>query len=885
MVVKRINSVLLALSVLFTMLAGVASAEPARPHKYKLDNGLTVIIEEERSAPVVSIQMWVKVGGADEPDGLAGISHVFEHMLFKGTDTRGVGEIAGIIESVGGDINAYTSFDNTVYHLTVPSRHFPTGLDVISDAIQRSSLDEAELAKELEVVLEEIRMNEDNPARRLYKSVLGTAYEVHPYGRPVIGSFDTVKGLTRKDMVEFFGKWYVPKNMVLVIVGDVDHKEALKEVKAAFKNMKKKSPPKRTRPAEPPQKGLRTDVFTMQVQDARLGMAFHIPAVNDEDTYAMDVIQMVLSGGETSRLYKKLKIEDELVHSVSGYAMSLKDPGIFFITSVLEPEKAEKTVGATLDIIEKLASEGPNHQELQKAKFNLESDFIYSRETMSGLAGKLGYFEATVGDLDYERKYIEGIRRVSPEDVKRVALKYFTPANLTVSALLPSGKEDSLTDDMIAASVSAAAERAKAEAARETRMEERTARFVLENGITLIVKEVRSNPTVAFYATFPGGLRFEDEAKNGIGNFTAGMLTRGTVKKTREELSLEMEEMAGGVGGFSGWNSTGASGKFLSMFLDKGLGMLSDVLLNPTFPEDEIEKLRTDTLAAIQRQEDNLPGYTFKLLYRELFSRHPYGLPVMGTKESVSSLTREDLVRHHKEFFAPGRMVLTIVGDVDTDQAHEKVKALFGGFKNEAPPLPSPSKEPQRTSIEETGAVKEKEQAHIGIAFLGTTITDEDSYPLRVMTEVLSGQGGRLFLELRDRKSLAYSVSAFSREGVDRGVIGAYIATAPDKKDEALKGMLSEFERIRTEPVTSGELLRAKRSIIGSYEIGLQSVSNQASDMANNELYGLGYDFHKEFPGKIEAVTAEDVMRVAKKYLDLGSYAISVVGPEAAVKD
>lgn len=885
MVVKRINAALLAFAVLFLVLAGNAYADPEKVHKHRLDNGLTVIIEEERSAPVVSIQMWVRVGSADEPDRLAGISHVFEHMLFKGTETRKVGEIAGVIESVGGDINAYTSFDNTVYHLTVPSRHFPTGLDVISDAIQRSSLDEGELAKELQVVLEEIRMNEDNPGRRLFKSVLGAAFEVHPYGRPVIGSVDSVKGLTRKDMVEFFGKWYVPKNMVLVIVGDIDHNEALNEVKAAFKGMKKKSPPKRTRPAEPAQKGLRTDILAMQVQDARLGMAFHIPPVKDEDTYAIDVFQMVLSGGETSRLYRKLKIEDELVHSVSGYAMSLKDPGIFFITSVLEPEKAEKTIGATLDIVERLASDGPDYQELQKAKFNLESDFVYSRETMSGLAGKLGYFEATLGDLDYEKKYIDGIRKVSSEDVKRVARKFFTTGNMTISALLPAAKKDALTGDMIVSSVSAAAERAKAEAAREIRKEERTTRFELENGITLIVKEVHSNPTVAFYATFPGGLRFEDEAKNGIGNFTAGMLTRGTAKRTREELSREMEEMAGGVGGFSGWNSTGASGKFLSMFFDKGLGILSDALLNPTFPEAEIEKLRTDTLAAIQRQEDNLPGYTFKLLYRELFGVHPYGLPVMGSKESVSSLTRDDLLRHHRDFFAPGRMVLTIVGDIDTDQAHEKVKALFGGFKNDAPPLPAPPVEPERTTIETTGAVKEKEQAHIGIAFHGTTITDEDSYPLRVVTEVLSGQGGRLFLELRDRKSLAYSVSAFSREGVDPGVIGAYIATAPDKKDEALQGIMSELERIRTEPVTSDELNRAKRSIIGSYEIGLQSVSSQASDMANNELYGLGYDFHKVFPEKIEAVTAEDVMRVARKYLDLDSYAISVVGPEAAVKD
>jgi len=315
------------------------------------------------------------------------------------------------------------------------------------------------------------------------------------------------------------------------------------------------------------------------------------------------------------------------------------------------------------------------------------------------------------------------------------------------------------------------------------------------------------------------------------------------------------------------------------MFLDKGMGLLADVLMNPTFPDTEIAKLRADTLAAIQRQEDNLSSYTFKLLYKELFHAHPYGMPVIGTKETVSALTRDDLIRHHQTFFVPERMVLTVVGDVDTDKVYEKVKALFGEFKTAAAPLPAPPVEAHKTSIEKTGAIKEREQTHVGIAFLGTTIGDDDSFALRVMTEVLSGQGGRLFLELRDKKSLAYSVSAFSREGVDPGIVGAYIASAPGKKDEAVAGILKELERMLNEPVSAEELNRAKRSIIGNYEIGLQEVSSQATDMANNELYGLGYDFSLVYPEKIDAVTAQDIMRVAKKYLDLKAYVISVVGP------
>ena len=314
MVLKRVNLAFIALIYILASFAGQAlAAERAKPYKTVLDNGLTVVIEEERSAPVVSMQMWVKVGSADESKKIAGISHVFEHMLFKGTKTKPVGQIASMVESVGGDINAYTSFDNTVFHLTIPSRHFSTGLDVISDAVQNSSMDPEELKKELEVVLEEIRMNEDNPGRRLFKSILGTAYNVHPYGRPVIGYVDTVSTFTRKEIMDFYRTWYVPNNMVLVIAGDVDRNEAVNAIKAAFKDFRKSPLPKRNRPAEPEQKEMRDKLFNMTVQDAQLGMAFHIPSVKNEDTYAIDVLQMVLSGGETSRLYKRLKIEDELV--------------------------------------------------------------------------------------------------------------------------------------------------------------------------------------------------------------------------------------------------------------------------------------------------------------------------------------------------------------------------------------------------------------------------------------------------------------------------------------------------------------------------------------------------------------------------------------------
>ncbi len=876
---RRHHKVLAFLFAWLFLAASGALAAPGTPVKTRLDNGLTVIIEEEHSAPVVSVQMWVKVGSADETAKENGISHVFEHMLFKGTPTKKVGQIAKMIESVGGDINAYTSFDTTVYYTTVPSRYFSTGLDVISDAIQHSSFDPGELKKELKVVLEELRMNEDNPDRTLYKTLLTNAFSVHPYKMPVIGYVKTVKSVTRDQIIQRFKKWYIPNNMTLVIAGDVDAAKALDEVKSSFKDFKQAPDPHAKRPVEPPQKSLKTVAESMDMKEARLGMAFHIPSVKSDDTYVLDVLQSVLSGGETARLVKRLKVDDQIVYSISAYPMTLKDPSLFFITAVLDAKNTGKVVKETIEELDRLAAQGPDIDELDKAKFNIESDFVYSRETMDGIADKLGYYQTLLGDPMFEKQYIEKIRKVSPEDIQRVVKKYFTTQNMTVSSIVPNSEKGAVTKAKLAADVKEGVAEAQSMFARKEEKTDKTTRVKLDNGITLIVKEVHANPTVALYATFPGGLRYENAKDNGIGNFTADMLDRGTTHRTREELAREVEDMAGGVGGFSGWNSTGVSGKFLSRYFDKGIGIFADVLENPTFPDTEIEKLRKDLLAAVKRQQDNLPGYTFKLLYRKLYTTHPYGMTVLGDEKTISAITRADLVAHHERFFDPSRMVLAIVGDVDTPHVLAKVKELLGNYKTKSSPLPPPPEEQHQSAIRKTGDIREKEQTHIGIGFLGTTITAPDRYPLMVMSEVLSGQGGRLFIDLRDKRSLAYSLMAFSKPGVDTGIVGVYMATAAEKKDLAVDGIFKELKRIRTENITPAELNRAKKSLIGGYEIGLQSVSSQASDEANNELYGLGYGFYKVFPEKVNAVTADDVLKAAKKYLTLDAYTISIVGP------
>lgn len=886
----RVSSVLIGIISLLYISLNYANAQTNGVFKTKLNNGMTVILEEDHSARVVAFQMFVRVGSADETEKEAGIAHVFEHMLFKGTEKRKLGQIAGEVEAAGGYINAFTSYDNTVYHLAVASRYFDTGLDILSDAIQYSSFDPDELKKELEVVLEEIRMGEDDPGRKLYKNILSTAYTTHPYKKPVIGFTDTVKSFTREQIIDFFKRWYAPNNMTLVIVGDFDKNKALDVIKNSFKDFKPGAELHKPRPQEPLQKELRTIISGEEIKESHLAMAFHIPSLSHPDTYAIDVLANIVGQGESSRLYQRLKEREQIVHGISTYAMTPKEPGVFFVNANLEAKNAKRTIEEVMKEIEKVKHDGVSVTELNKAKLNLESDFVYERETMEGRARQLGYFEVTAGDIAFEKSYLEGISKVTSDDIKRIARQYLKEDNMTVAIMLPKADKDSISKEDVIAAAGIARLSLSQEVVPESKESKKANNLLkkadeaielkLKNGITLIIKEDHSSPTVAVYSTFHGGLRYEDEKTNGLGNFVAAMLTKGTQKRTALELAKEVEGMAGGINGFSGKNSTGIYGKFLTRFFNDGMEIIADCLLNPTFPQDEVEKTRKEILADIKRQEDYLPGYTFKLFYKTLYEKHPYKMPVVGTEKTVSSFKRKDLANHYKKLIVPQNMVISIVGDVEKGEVIKKVEELFDNFKQKAQPLANLPIDGRQMRIKKTGDVKEKQQTHIGLGFLGTTITSEARFPLTLLAEILGSHGGRLFVELRDKESLAYAVSAFSRDGVEPGAFAIYLATAPEKKDKAISSILRELKKVVTEKVTDEELKRAKSALIGGYEMGLQENMAQATDMANNELFGLGFDEHKRYAGKIEAVTADDILKTAQRYINLDAYTLSIVGPK-----
>ncbi|MEW5768265.1 MAG: pitrilysin family protein [bacterium] len=835
---------------------------PPSAFRYILDNGMTVILKEMHTAPVVALQMWVKAGAITEEEYMgAGLSHFVEHMLFKGTKMRGVGEIARTIQGAGGTINGYTGSDRTVYHISIASRHWKTALEVMADAVMNSSFDPEELAKEQEVILKEINMNEDDPDRLLHRLFFSEAYRLHPYRHPTIGYEPLFKELTRNDLVTYYQRMYIPNNMILVMAGDFEQTEALSEIKETFKDFARQKLHPIFIPKEPPQLGERRQVRPWDVSQAHFLAGFHTVSIHSDDVYPLDVAAIILGQGATSRLYRQIKEKQQLVHSISAWSYTPAYPGIFGFSATLEAEKLAEAEAAIFKEVNKLKIELVDKDELARARQSVVADHIFSRETIEDQAGDLASNELVTGDINYSKTYVDRIKQVKPEDIRRVVRKYLRMDNLTVAVLTP--KQDQSAETWTPAALP----------------REEITKTALKNGLTVLVRENHSLPAVSIRAVFKGGVRLEKEANNGIFNFLQGMLLKGTKGRTREEIAYAIESRGGSIGAYGGNNSFGASVNILSDDFDLGLEILADCLMNPIFPPEEMEKERELIQAGIKAQEDDIITVARKLLQKTLFKTHPYRFQSIGQAESIAKMTRQDLIQLHQDYCRPNNMVLAVFGDVDQKKVIPQISRIFKDFKPKELPQVKVPEEGRITQVREAVEEKERRQAVILLGFPGVDVADPDRDVFQIMTSILSGQGSRLFEHIRGKLGMAYFVGTFDILGLDPGAYVFYVGTVPEKIEEARAGLLEEIDRLKEVLVGEDEIERAKRHLIGTKEIDRQTNSSQAFEAALDELYGLGYAYGDGYAGRIEAVTREDIQRVARKYFKPDSYAVAIVKP------
>ena len=838
----------------------------AQLRRFVLDNGTICLVKEDRSAPVAALQIWVGSGSVNEGEFLgAGLSHFVEHMIFKGTATRPVGEITREINDAGGEINAYTAQDRTVFHATLPAKNWMVGFDVLADAVMHASFPKNEWARERDVILREFAMGKDNPDRQVYELLSGTAYRVHPYRIPVIGYEDVFKSATHADLVKYFRKNYAPDNMIVVVVGDVSADEVETRIRETFRPFARKSRQTEPLPSEPPQIAPRFARATGAYKVSRLLWAYHTVALNDPDAAALDVLANIVGSGRSSRLVKKIKEEKELVYAIDAWSMTAKDPGLFGFSATFEPTNEATVISAIQEEVDGWAASGFPNDELEKAKRAVLVGELGGLQTMDGQAFSYGSGEFYAADPSFSERYLENVQDVDAEKLKSVARRYLTAANRTLTVLTPE--------------TSAGAAPAERPASSGTNVQ----KVMLASGIPLIIREDHRLPFVYFCAVLKGGLLTETETNNGITSLMSDMLTRGTIARSAQEIAQTVERLGGLLSPFCGRNSFGLQAFCLSQDSDMFMALLSDCLLNSSFPEDEMEKQKLVQLSAIQQQREQPFFVAEEALRQSMFPNHPYRWTPQGSRETVQGLKRDALTRHFKQQLVKSNLVLSIFGDVTKEQARQ----LAEHYLAEVPDGPAPQFQNVRPKPNLPCRSKRrepKEQTILLVGYPGVDLKDPRVDALTVIENALSGLSSDMGTAVREKRGLVYYIGAFDWTGSEPGLFALYAGAREDTAGQVEKLIDAETARLAKKGLREEEIDRAKKQILAAQDMSLQDNGGLAQTCALNELYGLGYDYNLKFEERMQAVTPNRVREAAASIFQPDRRAVSLVLPGKSEK-
>jgi zinc protease len=843
-----------------------------QPIRRVLPSGLEVLVAPRHDADVVSVQIYVWIGSLHEKSNERGAAHFIEHMLFKGTAKRKVGEIGAMIEGAGGDINAYTTFDRTVYYATVPAAQLDLAMDVLSDAVLESVFDSAELEREREVVIEEIRRSNDDPGSLVGKKIFELMYRGSEAGRPIIGSEMSVAGMSRDDLIGFYERHYNLANMSVVVVGNVDAQEVIELTKKYFETDTDVAELPRGRVSASMHLQRPGGVATIlgDYAQTRVEIAFPGPSASDLDGVYVDLGAYVFGGSELSRLQKRLRDRDGIVSAIGCSAYSPSFRGVIEISAAVEPENILKVIhDVAYELNNFLSLEPAEDVDLTRAAAAFKINRIHRDETVDGVARALGQSLGTPLKEKFEDTYEAFVGTASPQDVVEGLKRWIDPDQVAIVVLGANSIE--LTKDELIQAFAAGWKKVDFDSRKPlaTKLkgieEPKVHRLNLKNGVPIVYRQLPDAKMFCLIATTDGGLRFEDSNSAGMFHAAAGMLGLATDKQSYDEFTSQLEDLGSVVSGFSGKDSCGWEVHSILDNVPVTLQMWSEAFLASKIPEEQWVSQKRETLHTFKMQMDSGAYRCMRLLSEKVYGDHPYGAPVLGWPETVEQWNASDLETFYAKWRDSGRWLIAAAGSMDPVKLQDLLNQGFGNWKPQnlerrsSVSVRAPRGVPSTISAE-----MDKEQAHVAIAWRGIHWADPNRATLDVLMGILGGHGGRLFTKLRDQQSLAYTVSPLAHQGVEAGLVGAYIACKPDKQEQALFGLKQEFILVIDQLVSDEELTRAKNHLVGSHKIGLQRTSSQAMTMALMELYGQGWDDFLKYPLQVQKVSKEGIQKLAQ---------------------
>jgi zinc protease len=828
----------------------------------KMSNGLTVIVRENHTAPVATVRCYVtSTGSMYEGKHLgAGLSHMLEHLVAGGSTTkRTETQIREIMDSLGGQTNAYTSDEVTCFYIDCPAANTSVAIELIAQNMQFSVIPENEYVREMGVVQRELEMGEADRQRVLYHTMKQLVYHEHPKRHPTIGYLPVVQAVAREEVIGFYKDRYVPQNLVFVVVGDVQTDDVLSDTLAMFKTFQRTTERVEVLPVEPDQASPRSARLQMEGPSTHLSVAWPTVPLQNPDLYPLDVASFILTNGNSSRLTKRLKVDQALATSVSSVSNTPGGvPGWFEITVECQPKNVAQVREIVFEEVRRLQTDSVSDAELAKAKRQKSADHVFGQTTVQNQAEMLSESFRSTGDPLFDSRYVEGIQRVTAKDIQAAAKRYFVPQRLNSVVIEPLGSK-------------AAGDAKETTQAAESPI----IRKQLANGLTVLLKRQSFLPMVSIQAYAKAGALSDTAATSGLSALATEMLSKGTKKYTAAQIAEHFDSVGGTLALNSQQNTSFLQCSVLSSDFDVSFDYIHQVLAEPTFPADEFEKVRAIRTNRVAARQANPQTEIMDFFARQLPATSAYSRTALGTVETLAKLTAADCRRFHQTSFVPQNMVLAVFGDIDVEATLAKIEASFGKIKRGAdvawpdfsahPKLPADLARHLKNQKENTGMVL--------IAYPTISIHDAKTRSaLEMLDAVLTGgggAGGRLHEELRGA-TLVYYVFGMQMIGPAPGYFVFLAQTRPENVSEVRSRIQANLDKIRREGIPAEEFALAKQKLLASHAMKNTTPSEQAFQSSIDELYGLGFDHDRSFPKRLEPVTADDVVDVVKKYFQQG---------------
>lgn len=866
---KNILIIVLATLLLSCQKADLKNNSNLKTKVFSLDNGLNVVVTEKAESPLVSGALLIKAGSSSySVYAGTGIAHFVEHMLFRtGRNYKGE-EISRKFSSLGGYINAYTTFDYTVVHFSVGSEHLDEALEILSDMVFGAEFLNREIETERQVILKEINLGLDAPDHRLTQELFLNAYRVSNYRHPIIGYEDLLMELKPKEIYEFYKRYYSPDNMVLAVVGNTAGSDIEKIVEAHFGKYKRQRLGPEAFIEEPPQISSKRLDVDFETSVTMIAFAYRSVDMFDKDMIALDVLSAILADVPGSVLNTDLVDKKRVAYAVNAYNYTPEHDGLFIIRVDCKDENRDQAIAAVRENIEKIKKKGVSGKQLKKAKNFFLTGYYKELETNENLAGKTAVDYALTGDYNFSLHYVNAAKKLTLSQIKEAASKYLIGDNMTIVVLSRLEKKE--------------------DARQEIAPVEKPQMKVLTGGLKVILKQDKTSPLVNFRITYLGGLKDETAPLWGISNLTASLLFEGTSKYGKEEIDDLLSDWGALHSTYNGNNTFGFSIETLCDYNQNALELVEEIMLKPSFASSQIEKQKQIIKASIEQQETEPFELGYLTLKESLYpEEHPFAHSKLGDIKSIDSIMRLDIVNYYRRHLDPVQIVIAVFGNFETDEIMPRMEKIALGLeKNKLAVLPIASVWPQNVvSGKKVQKELKKEQAIVMVGYQSIGVKNEDRYALEVLTKILSGSGEKLYEKIRSKKGFSYMQGAFNTYGIDEGFYAIYVSTTLNNTEAVSSSIKQQTEFLKRRKISTEELERAKNSILGEFLLGLETNGGFACECGIDELYGFGYDFYEKYPQSIKAVTADDVEKAAEKYFLDGKSAVVVISAPIEEKE